>query len=135
MSEETRVCEHPDFSGPLEEREGVLGAMCLSCTEFVPGGGKLEDWITLFVALDKERAALKLLYNRHKAATEALAARLKLEGHFQDEEGTVYQITEPEGRFIYYDKIEVKRTRRQGEKAGSLSLAAARKLGYKVEGE
>jgi hypothetical protein len=68
-----------------------------------------------------------------KQATEAVVKEVGLGGHFQDADGTVYQIEETNGKFVYFDRFEIKRTRRVGEKAGSLSLTKAKELGYAVE--
>ena len=51
---------------------------------------------------------------------------------FQDDEGTVYSIVRPSGTFIYFDTISYKRTRREGERSGTLSLKEAKELGFDV---
>jgi len=68
-----------------------------------------------------------------KQVTEQLTKEVGLGGHFQDAEGTVYQVEETQGKFVYFDRFEIKRTRRSGEKSGSLSLTKAKELGYVVE--
>ena len=68
-----------------------------------------------------------------KEATEAVVKEVGVGGHFQDTDGTVYQVEESTGKFVYFDRFEIKRTRRAGEKAGSLSLTKAKELGYAVE--
>jgi hypothetical protein len=68
-----------------------------------------------------------------KRVTEQLAKEVGIGGHFQDTEGTVYQVEETQGKFVHFDRFEIKRTRRVGEKAGSLSLTKAKELGYTVE--
>lgn len=65
-------------------------------------------------------------------AIEAVKAEVGLNGYFQDEEGTVYKIVEPEGKFVTYDKISYVRTRRLTEKRGDLSLKEAEEAGYNV---
>lgn len=87
-----------------------------------------------FVELDRRKAEYKAFLEDLKAATEALVAETGVGAFFQDDEGVVYQTDEPTGRFVYYEKFVVNRTRREGEKAGSLSMKAAREAGFQVEG-
>lgn len=86
-----------------------------------------------FIELEKKKETYKLFLEELKQVTEAVAEEIGVGGHFQDPEGTVYQVQEAAGRFIHYDKFEIKRTRREGERAGSLSLTSARDLGYEVK--
>ena len=88
-----------------------------------------------FIELEKKKEEIKKYFEELTAATEALAEELGVDGHFQDADGTVYQIVIPEGRYVAFDKIGYKRTRRVGEKKGELSLTKARELGYIVEGK
>ena len=93
----------------------------------------LTDKQKRFVELDKQKVLFKEFQEQYAIAVNALAQEMGINGHFSDAEGTVYQVTESEGKFIYFDKFEVKRTRRKDERAGSLSLTKARELGYNVE--
>lgn len=86
-----------------------------------------------YIELEKKKEQYKLYLEELKATVELLKEEIGVGGHFQDDEGTVYQIAEATGRFVHFDKHEVKRTRREGERSGSLSLTAARDLGYDVK--
>jgi len=86
-----------------------------------------------FIELEKKKEIYKKFLEDLKQATEAVVKEVGLGGHFQDADGTVYQIEETNGKFVYFDRFEIKRTRRVGEKAGSLSLTKAKELGYAVE--
>ena len=88
-----------------------------------------------FVELEKKKVEIKKYFDNLIEATEAVAQEIGIEGSFQDEEGTVYQIVIPEGRFVKFEKIGYVRTRRIDEKKGDLSLTKARELGYVVEGK
>lgn len=55
-----------------------------------------------------------------------------MNGYFQDEEGTVYKVVIPEGKWVTYDKISYVRTRRLDEKRGDLSLKEAEAAGFNV---
>ena len=93
----------------------------------------LTDKQRRFIELDKKKAEIKEFAEQYSLAVSELVAEQGLGIAFQDAEGTVYQTAECEGKFVYFDKFEVKRTRRAGERAGSLSLKAAKELGFKVE--
>lgn len=86
-----------------------------------------------FILLDKKKVEYKEFMEQFKMAVNDLVDEMGVGGHFQDAEGTVYQTADCEGKFTYFDKFEVKRTRREGERAGSLSLKKAKDLGYGVE--
>lgn len=86
-----------------------------------------------YIELEKKKEHYKLFLEELKQVTEQLAKEVGIGGHFQDAEGTVYQVEETQGKFVYFDRFEIKRTRRIGEKSGSLSLTKAKELGYAVE--
>ena len=55
-------------------------------------------------------------------------------GHiFQAEDGTVFRVSKPAGTFISFRDIDYDRTRREGEKSGSMSLTDARAAGFEVK--
>lgn len=86
-----------------------------------------------FIELDKKKAEYKEFMEQYAEAVNDLVSEMGIGGHFQDGEGTVYQTAECDGKFVYFDKFEIKRTRREGERAGTLSLKKAKDLGYAVE--
>lgn len=86
-----------------------------------------------FIALEKKKEEIKKYFDELTAATEAVAKEIGIGGMFQDAEGTVYHIVIPDGRFVHFDKIGYERTRRAGEKQGSLALKTARERGFVVE--
>ena len=85
-----------------------------------------------FVALEKQKEEVKKFFENLKEATEAVKAEIGLNGYFQDGEGTVYKIVEPEGKFVTFDKISYVRTRRPHEQRGDLSIKEATAAGYNV---
>ena len=85
-----------------------------------------------FVELEKRKEEIKQYYEDLKVAIEAVKNEVGLNGYFQDEEGTVYKIVEPDGKFVTYDKISYVRTRRLHEKRGDLSLKEATEAGFSV---
>lgn len=93
----------------------------------------LTDTQKKYIELEKKKQEYKVFLEEFKEVTNQLHKEMGLGGHFQDAEGTVYQIFEAEGRFVHFDKFEVKRTRREGERAGSLAITKAKELGYDVK--
>jgi hypothetical protein len=85
-----------------------------------------------FVELERQKDAVKKYLDDLRAATETLAKEIGINGMFQDEQGIVYKVVEPEGRFVNYEKISYVRTRRAHEKRGDLSMKEAESAGFKV---
>ena len=88
--------------------------------------------IQQFLELERKKEVAKQIYKQLNEATEALAEEIGIGGHFQDSEGTVYQIIQPAGTFIEYHKVGYERTKRGEEKRGSLSVKRAKELGYDI---
>jgi hypothetical protein len=83
-----------------------------------------------YVELEKIKYEFKDRLEELKIVTQALAENMGIGGHFADEEGTVYQIEKAKGTYVYFQEFEVLRTRREGEKKGTLSMFKAKELGY-----
>ena len=97
---------------------------------------RLSKAMKRYVEMDKRyNEEIKKFFDDYKAAKDAVVLEIGVGGHFQDDEGTVYAPAICEGRFVHFDRWTIKRTRRQGEKRGDLSMDEARALGYKVEGK
>lgn len=92
----------------------------------------LSDLQRKYIELEKKKAEYKLFIEEFTDVTKQLAEEVGVGNMFQDEEGTVYQVDIPNGKFVYFDQFTVNRTRREGEKSGSLSLKAAREAGFEV---
>ena len=85
-----------------------------------------------FVELEKQKEQVKLYFENLKNAVEAVKAEVGLNGYFQDQDGTVYKIVEPDGKWVTYDKTSYVRTRRVDEKRGDLSIKEAEAAGFNV---
>lgn len=85
-----------------------------------------------FVALERKKEEIKKFYEELKVATEEVLKEVGLNGYFQDEEGIVYKIIEPEGKFVLFDRLSYIRTRRQHEKRGELSMKEAEGAGFSL---
>ena len=88
-----------------------------------------------FVELEKRKAEVKKYFEELEQATLEISKEIGINGMFQDAEGTVYKIVEPEGTFVRFQKIGYQRTRRTGEARGDLSMTEARERGFVVEGK
>jgi len=83
-----------------------------------------------FVELDKKKAEYKLFFEEYKESIIEVIDEIGLGKSFQDDEGIVYLTDECNGKFVYFDKFEIKRTRREGETKGTLSMKMAKELGH-----
>lgn len=87
----------------------------------------------LFVNLSKKLEQLKDERKEVGQALQELASKMGVGKSFQDpEDKTVFEIVIPDGKYMYFDKIDYVRTRREGERSGSLSLKRAKELGYEL---
>lgn len=79
---------------------------------------------------------IKPFYEQQKEAIQALIDKFGDDHHFQDPiSGVVYRVSHPEGKYVYFNKNDIERTRFSEEKQGGLGLEEARRLGYIVEGK
>lgn len=84
--------------------------------------------------LDAEYPQIKAYFDLRDECARTLA-KLSPDHHWQASDGTVYQVDRWKGQYVTAKEFTVNRTRKPGEKAGDLSLTAARELGYVVEGK
>lgn len=85
-----------------------------------------------FVELEQKKEEVKRFFEELKIAMEAVSKEIGIGGYFQDDTGTVFKITAPEGRFVNYEKISYVRTKRHGEQRGTLSIKEAEEKGFIV---
>lgn len=83
-----------------------------------------------FVELERKKEDVKKYFDELAAATEAVSKEVGVNGFFQDEQGVVYKVVVPDGKFVYFDKLSCVRTRRAHEKRGDLSMKEAEAAGY-----
>ena len=83
-----------------------------------------------FVELERRKEEVKKYFEELQAATEALSKEIGINGYFQDEQGIVYKVVVPEGRFVHYEPLSYVRTRRAHEARGDLSMKEAEAAGY-----
>jgi hypothetical protein len=73
---------------------------------------------------------VKKLYEELSLALEEVSAEIGVGGMFQDNEGIVYKIVIPDGKFVHFEKLSYIRTKRSNEKRGELSMKEAEEAGY-----
>lgn len=93
----------------------------------------LTDEQKKFIEVSKRLEELKEQRKEIGSQLEELANVIGVGSSFQDpEDKTVFEIVVPDGKYMYFDKIDYVRTRREGERSGSLSLKRAKELGYEL---
>ena len=87
-----------------------------------------------FLELSKQYEALKKQMKTLKPQLQSLLTELGVGSHFQDPTTlAVYEVVEPAGTFISFDRISYNRTRIGDEKKGDLSMKKAEELGYNLK--
>lgn len=90
-----------------------------------------QEVAVVTLSLEKEKLK-KQMEELNKNLEEALK-NLGVGYVFQAEDGTVFRVSKPTGAFITFREIDYDRTRREGEKSGSMSLTDARNAGFEVK--
>lgn len=85
-----------------------------------------------FVELERKKEDVKRYFDELNSAVEAVSKEVGINGFFQDDQGIVYKVVVPEGKFVYFEKISYVRTRRPTEKRGDLSMKEAESAGFKL---
>lgn len=75
--------------------------------------------------LDAGKEDVEQYYAKLDETLAALKEAVGVGGYFQAEDGIVYKLVEPEGHFVKYRKLSYVRTKREGERAGTLSKKEA----------
>jgi hypothetical protein len=85
-----------------------------------------------FVELERKKEEVKKYFDELNTAVETVSKEVGVNGMFQDEQGIVYKVVIPEGKFVYFEKISYVRTRRPHEKRGDLSMKEAESAGFRL---
>jgi hypothetical protein len=83
-----------------------------------------------FVNLERKKEEVKKYFEELAEALKEVAKEIGINGYFQDNEGIVYKIIEPEGKFVHFEKLSYVRTKRPHEKRGDLSMKEAETAGF-----
>lgn len=93
----------------------------------------LTDKQKRFLELERRKDEIRQWHEDLQTSLSELVAEQGLNSYFQDEQGTVYKLVECDGRFVKFDKYGYDRTKRPGERAGTLSLKEAKEHGFVVD--
>jgi hypothetical protein len=85
------------------------------------------------IELDRRKDEVKKFFEEYKETLEALVKEHGVGHAFQDDAGIVYQLAEANGKWVAFDKFNLERTKREGEKAGTISVKRAQELGFEVK--
>jgi hypothetical protein len=85
-----------------------------------------------FVELERKKEEVKRFFDQLNEACVAVSKEVGINGYFQDDQGIVYKVVVPEGKFVYFEHISYVRTRRAHETRGDLSMKEATEAGYKL---
>lgn len=84
-----------------------------------------------YIELDKQKDMVKRYYEELEQVTALLAQEVGIDQYFQDpEDGVVYKIVVPDGKFVHFNKYDVIHTKREDEVKGSLSKVEAQRAGF-----
>jgi hypothetical protein len=119
--------EDPEYRLTIREAVNNLAAQIREAREDYEGTDReaREDYEGTDLAYCE---IAKPIIEARNEAIRKLGDLVGLDHHWQDEEGIVYQVAEMTGKFVYFVPYEIKRTRRDGEAKGSLSIKAAKEL-------
>jgi len=95
----------------------------------------LTDAQKKLVELDLRKPEVEAYYEELEKAVAAVAAEVGVDGYFKAEDGTVYKIVKPTGRFVMFKDLDFHRTKREGEERGSLSMVEAKRWQDSVKTE
>jgi hypothetical protein len=85
-----------------------------------------------FVELERKKEEVKKYFDELNAAVLVLSKEIGINGYFQDDQGIVYKVVIPEGKFVHFEHISYVRTKRPHEVRGDLSMKEAESVGYKL---
>lgn len=87
-----------------------------------------------FIELEKQKESVKKFHEDFAEAIAEVKAEVGFNGYFQDAEGTVYKIVDPDGRWVDYEKISYTRTKRPNEDKSPrpLSVKEAEAAGFTI---
>ena len=87
------------------------------------------------IELDRKKPEIKKYYEDLSNALDAAAKEHGIDSYFQDDEGTVYKIYTPLGKFVSFEIYAIKRTKKEGEptSGSNLSKKEAVEAGFEVK--
>ena len=83
--------------------------------------------------LDLKKAEINKYYEELDQALADVVKEIGINGAFQADDGVVYKVTKPKGRYVTFKDLDYDRTKRPGEDRGTLSVKEAESMGFKVK--
>lgn len=114
----------------MSERATVRVVHGTGSQQFMQATDYMQKEIDAFLALEAKAEEWRKYQADLQIALEKLAAVLPLGSYFQGPDGVVYKVTRPSGHFVHYRPVGFDRTKRPGERAGSLSAEEATRAGF-----
>ena len=91
----------------------------------------LTDEQQKFLELSKRSESLRSELKELGSELEGLLKTIGIGSSFQDPtDNTVFEVVVPNGTFVSFKSVDYDRTKREGEKRGSLSMTRAKELGF-----
>ena len=90
------------------------------------------------IELDNQKEAIKAYHEEYKTVIAEVAAESMDSNHFhgimfQDPlTSLVYEVVEPDGKYVYFEKLSLNRTKKDDEKRGTLSKKKAEENGFDI---
>lgn len=84
------------------------------------------------VELDLKKAEINAFYEELDKVTAQVAEEVGIDGYFQSEDKIVYKISKQKGTYVSFRELCYLRTKREGEKAGTLSVKEAKENGFEI---
>jgi hypothetical protein len=92
----------------------------------------LSDVQKRLVELDKRKEEIKKYYEDVSATMQELVKEVPVGSYFQDDEGIVYKVVVPDGKYVHFESLSYVRTKRPTEKRGDLSMKEAEEAGFTI---
>lgn len=87
--------------------------------------------IQRLLSLDSRKEEIKQYHEDLQEALAAVVEEVGVGGMFQDPSTSrVYEIVEPSGRYVFFDKLSYNRTKLGDEVKGTLSMKKAKDAGF-----
>ncbi len=92
----------------------------------------MSDVQKRLVELDKRKEEIKKYYEDVSATMQELVKEVPVGSYFQDDEGIVYKVVVPDGKYVHFESLSYVRTKRPTEKRGDLSMKEAEEAGFTI---
>lgn len=118
----------------MNDQHTESGAAVAPITE--PTATDAQEALREYIELDRRYSSeIKPFLEKYSAAKTKVFEATSFGHFFQDDDGIVYKVDKKEWTSVRMEPVEIKRTRREGETKGSLSMTEARDAGFVVEGK